>query len=264
MPTKTNIMMASFNMSSLRNNLRVLAAALVVGSLAGAVHAEEGHYEKANNDVGNVASLQRGARNFVNYCSGCHSAKYVRFNRLALDLELTEDQVKQNLIFTGGKITDTLTRAMSDDEGKQFFGKAPPDLSLIARSRGTAYLYSFLHSFYLDASRPTGYNNTVLPGAAMPHVLWELQGLQKAVYEGDTTPEGSVEKKFKGFELATKGKLSPEEYDQFVRDTVNFLDYIGEPIQLERRNLGFRVLGFLLVLFLLAYFLKKEYWKDVK
>jgi len=249
------------------NKLRMLAAVMAAGVLTTGTTtslANEGHYEKANNDVANKASLQRGARNFVNYCSGCHAAKYVRFNRLALDLNLTDQQVKENLIFSGGKLTDTLANAMSEADAAKWFGKAPPDLSLIARARGTDYLYSFLKSFYLDPSRPTGMNNTVLPGAAMPHVLWELQGVQQAVYEGVTTAEGNVEKEFKGYELATKGKLSPEEYDEFVRDTVNFLDYIGEPVQLQRRNLGFRVVGFLLVLFLLAYALKKEYWKDVK
>lgn len=246
------------------NKLRALA---VVAGLMGGLsmaQASEAEYEKSNNDVSNVASLQRGARNFVNYCSGCHSAKYVRYNRLAVDLQLTDAQVEQNLIFNGGKLTDTMTITMADADSANWFGKTPPDLSLIARARGTDYLYSFLKSFYLDPTRPTGMNNTVLASAAMPHVLWELQGLQKAVYEGVTAADGSVEKHFKGFELVTEGKLSPEDYDQFVRDTVNFLDYIGEPVQLQRRNLGFRVLGFLLVLFLLAYALKQEYWKDVK
>lgn len=237
----------------------------MVGLLAlGIAHAEEGGYPKVNNDVSNTASLQRGARNFVNYCSGCHSAKFVRFNRLAVDLNLTDQQVQENLILNGGKLTDTMTVAMSEADAAKWFGKAPPDLSLIARARGTDYLYAFLKSFYVDPSRPTGMNNTVLPGAAMPHVLWELQGIQKAVYEGSTTKEGNVDKHFKGFELVTEGKLSPEEYNEFVRDTVNFLDYVGEPVQLQRRALGFRVLGFLLVLFLLAYALKQEYWKDVK
>ncbi|MGC3982666.1 MAG: cytochrome c1 [Steroidobacteraceae bacterium] len=250
----------------MNKTVRMFAAVVAATLLAaGTVQAsEEGGYEKANNDVSNKASLQRGARNFVNYCSGCHSAKYVRFNRLAVDLSLTDQQVEQNLIFTGGKLTDTLTNTMSETDAAQWFGKAPPDLSLIARARSADYLYSFLKSFYLDPSRPTGMNNTVLASTAMPHVLWELQGLQKAVYEGVTTKEGNVEKEFKGLELETKGKLSPEEYDEFVRDTVNFLDYIGEPVQLQRRALGFRVLGFLLVLFLLTYALKQEYWKDVK
>ena len=251
-------MMQAVNLQqSMKSLLKLLA---ISAFLSSAVYANEGGFEKANNDVSNKASLQRGARNFVNYCSGCHSAKYVRFNRLAVDLALTDAQVTQNLIFNGGKLTDTMTINMSEADAAKWFGKAPPDLSLIARARGTDYLYAFLKSFYLDPSRPTGTNNTVLAGAAMPHVLWELQGLQKAVYE-----EGEgAEKHFKGFELVTKGKLSPEEYDEFVRDTVNFLDYIGEPKQLERRALGFKVLGFLLLLFLLAYALKQEYWKDVK
>ena len=220
--------------------------------------------EQANVDVSNIASLQRGARNFVNYCMGCHSAKYVRYNRLARDLDLSEEQVMENLMFTGERPFDTMQIAMTESSARTWFGNPPPDLTLIARSRGTDYLYTFLKSFYLDPSRPAGVNNLMLPGAAMPHVLWELQGFQKAVYEGETDAQGNVHKTFKGFEMATQGSLAPEEYDQFVRDTVNFLAYIGEPMQLQRRNLGFRVLGFLLVFFLFAYFLKKEIWKDVK
>jgi len=248
--------------------LSIRFAAVVTASVLafGVASANEGgSYEKPNNDISNKASLQRGARNFVNYCSGCHSAKYVRFNRLAVDLNLTDEQVQQNLILSGGKLTDSMTVAMSEADAAKFFGKAPPDLSLIARARGTDYIYSFLKSFYIDPSRPTGVNNTVLPSAAMPNVLWELQGMQKAVYEGENAADShAVEKHFKNFELETKGKLSPEEFDGFVRDTVNFLEYIGEPAQLQRRDIGFRVLGFLLVLFLLAYALKQEYWKDVK
>jgi len=256
-------------MNNTMNKMRTLKlfTLSLIGLAAFSVRAEEGGFMHANNDVSNKASLQRGARNFVNYCSGCHTAKYVRYNRLAADLDLTDVQVKDNLIFTGVKVTDTMNNNMEPADGKAWFGKTPPDLSLIARSRGVDYLYTFLHSFYLDPSRPTGTNNTVLPGAAMPHVLWELQGLQKAVYEGKTSEDGKrVDKVFKGLEIEEKdkGKLSPEEYDQFVRDTVNFLDYIGEPGQVERRNLGIRVTGFLLVLFLLAYALKKEYWKDIK
>lgn len=247
-----------------RQVLKVVVAVTGLSFGALAVAAGSGHYEKANTDIGNQASLQRGARNFVNYCLGCHSAKYVRYNRMGVDIGLTDDQVRDNLIFTDVRVTDTMTNVMPAADAARWFGKAPPDLSVIARSRGVDYLYTFLKSFYIDPSRPTGTNNTVLPGASMPHVLWELQGLQKAVYEGETTDGGNVEKKFKGLELDTKGKLSPEEYDQFVRDTVNFLAYIGEPAQLVRRDLGIRVLGFLLVFFLLAYFLKQEYWKDVK
>jgi len=226
---------------------------------------EGGGLQSAHVDVGNTASLQRGARNFVNYCMGCHSARYVRYNRLGADLGLSEQQVIDNLMFTGERPFDTMKIAMNPEDAKRWFGTTPPDLSLMARARGPDYIYTFLKSFYVDPSRPTGVNNLVLPGTAMPHVLWQLQGIQTAVYEGesDTKGEGAVHKKFKEFELAKKGSLTPHEYDEFVRDTVNFLSYIGEPMQLERRNLGMRVLAFLLVFFLLAYFLKKEYWKDV-
>lgn len=263
------IEMASRTMTCITKSARVggWLAAMAAGAAlfsATAMAASEGGYEEPHNDVGNVASLQRGARNFVNYCFGCHSAKYVRFNRLAADLSLTEDQVKENLMFNTIRITDTMTNAMPAVGSSKWFGKAPPDLSLIARSRGTDYLYSFLKSFYLDPTRPTGMNNTVLASTAMPHVLWELQGLQRAVYEGETDASGNVHKQLKGFELETKGKLSAKEYDEFVRDTVNFLDYIAEPVQLQRRALGIRVLGFLLVFFLFAYFLKREYWKAIK
>jgi ubiquinol-cytochrome c reductase cytochrome c1 subunit len=224
-----------------------------------------GVIQSANNDVENVASLQRGARNFVNYCMGCHSARYVRYSRLGADLGLSEAQVIENMMFTGERVHDTMRAAIRPEDAARWFGAAPPDLSLIARSRGPDYLYSFLKSFYLDPTRPTGVNNLVLPGTSMPHVLWSLQGYQRAVYDGESDAEhNAVHKKFKGFEIAEPGSLSPEEYDQFARDTVNFLDYIGEPMQLERRLLGMRVLVFLFVFFLFAYFLKKEFWRDVK
>jgi ubiquinol-cytochrome c reductase cytochrome c1 subunit len=168
-------------------------------------------------------------------------------------------------MFTGERPSDTMKIAMRTDDAKRWFGTTPPDLSLIARARGADYLYSFLKSFYLDPSRPNGVNNLVMPSTAMPHVLWELQGYQKAVYEGESDAEhNAVHKTFKEFELAEKGKMDPAQYDQFVRDTVNFLAYVGEPMQIERRNLGMRVLVFLFVFFLFAYFLKKEYWKDIK
>jgi ubiquinol-cytochrome c reductase cytochrome c1 subunit len=242
-----------------------LALALGVPGLSRAAEHGGGVIHPAHNDVSNTASLQRGARNFVNYCMGCHSAKYVRYGRLARDLGLSETQVMQNLMFSGERIHDTMKVSMRPEDAARWFGTAPPDLSLMARSRGPDYIYSFLTSFYVDPSRPTGVNNLVLPGTAMPHVLWKLQGYQSAVYDGESDAQHNVvHKKFKEFQLAQPGSLTPEEYDQFVRDTVNFLDYIGEPMQIERRNLGMRVLVFLFVFFLLAYFLKKEYWKDVK
>jgi ubiquinol-cytochrome c reductase cytochrome c1 subunit len=242
----------------------VLVAAAAIGFTGASCAESEVHLEKANNDVSNIASLQRGAHNFVNYCYGCHSLQYVRFNRIGADLQLSDEQIIKNLMFTGERPTDKMQNAMASADADRWFKKAPPDLSLIARARGTDYIYTFLKSFYLDPSRPTGMNNKVLPGAAMPHVLWELQGLQRKVEEGKIVAGGDVEKHFTEFEFATKGQLSPEDFDGFVRDTVNFLDYVGEPIQLERRRIGYGVIAFLLVFFGLTYYLKKEYWKDVK
>ena len=215
--------------------------------------------QHANTDVSNIGSLQRGARNFVNYCMGCHSAKYVRYNRLAKDLQISEEQLIDNLMFTGGKPHDTMQISMPADDAARWFGTTPPDLSLIARSRGPDFLYSFLKSFYIDESRPTGFNNLFMDSVAMPHVLWELQGTQRAIFEEHE--HGSV---FKGFEPVSNGSMSAEEYDQFVLDLVNFLEYIGEPVQLQRRQLGIWVLIFLLVFGLFSYGLKQEIWSDVK
>jgi ubiquinol-cytochrome c reductase cytochrome c1 subunit len=217
----------------------------------------------ANVDVSNTASLQRGARNFINYCSGCHSAKYVRFNRLGEDLGLTESQLLDNLMFAAERPFDTIDVSMPADDAKRWFGQTPPDLSLIARSRGGDWLYNFLLSFYEDSSKTTGMNNLVLPGASMPHVLWELQGTQRVVYRSEKDAAGNEHEVFDHFEQASAGKLSTEEYDAFVLDIVNFLEYIGEPVQLKRVQLGIWVMFFLLVFFLFAYALKKEYWKDV-
>ena len=247
----------------MRTEFLGLLAALVVTS-ASAAEGGHGQVQRANNDVSNVASLQRGARNFVNYCLGCHSAKYVRYNRLAADLGITEQQLIDNLMFTGERPHDTMRNSISADDANRAFGVGPPDLSLVARSRGTDYIYSFLRSFYADPARPTGANNLVLPGTAMPHVLWQLQGIQNAVWEGKVDAQGNASKHFKEFELVTPGQMAPHEFDAFVRDTVNFLDYIAEPVQLKRRALGFRVVAFLVFFTLLAWALKREYWKDVK
>jgi ubiquinol-cytochrome c reductase cytochrome c1 subunit len=246
----------------MRTKLLVLLAALAPA--AGFAAGGGAHLDRAGNDVGNRASLQRGAANFVNYCLGCHSAKYVRYNRVAADLGISEAQLIDNLMFTGERPHDTMRIGINPDQAKRWFGVVPPDLSLIARARGTDYLYTFLRSFYADPTKASGVNNIVLPGTAMPHVLAELQGVQQAVWEGHVDAQGNAQKHFKGFEPGTPGKLSAEEYDQFVRDTVNFLDYIGEPAQLQRTRLGFPVLAFIVFFTLLAWALKKEYWKDVK
>lgn len=236
----------------------LLSVPMVGMAASGGVEMKTAHV-----DVSNTASLQRGARNFINYCAGCHSAKYVRFNRLAEDLGLSEAQVLENLMFAAERPFDTIKVAMPADDAKRWFGQPPPDLSLIARSRGADWLYTFLLSFYEDSGKTTGMNNLVLPGASMPHVLWELQGTQKIVYRTEKDAAGNEHEVFGHFEQATPGKLSAEEYDAFVLDTVNFLEYIGEPVKLKRVQLGIWVMFFLLVFFLLAYALKKEYWKDV-
>ncbi len=218
------------------------------------------HLEHANIDPHDKASLQRGAKFFVNYCLSCHSAKYQRYNRMAQDLGLTDQQVKENLMFTAEKIGDTMEIAMSPADANKFFGTTPPDLSLIARARGVDWLYTYLRSFYLDDSRPTGVNNVVFKDVGMPHVMWQLQGWQKAVFKED---EHGGDPIFERFELVKPGSLTPEQFDGVVRDLVNFLDYVGEPYKLERQRLGVKVLLFLFVFFILAYLLKKEYWKDV-
>ncbi|NNF50931.1 MAG: cytochrome c1 [Gammaproteobacteria bacterium] len=218
----------------------------------------------ANNDLTNTASLRRGARNYVNYCQGCHSASFVRYNQLAKDLQLSESQMLENLMFTGDRIFDTMTIAMPADEASAWFGRTPPDLSLTGRSRGADWLYTYLMTFYVDEKSPVGSNNLALPGASMPHVLWELQGLQRAVFRDELDDGGNVHKVFEDFEPVTQGSLTPREYEQFVRDIVNFLAYIGEPVQLKRRAMGGWVLAFLLVFFVLALLLKKEYWSDVR
>lgn len=213
-------------------------------------------------DIRNTESLQRGARNFMNYCSGCHSLKYLRYNRMAADLGIPESELAGNLMFTSDKVFDTINSAMPmDSEG--WFGKQPPDLSLMARARGVDYIYSFLKGFYVDKTRPWGVNNLYLPSAAMPHVLQDRQGLQKPVFKNEPDDHGSARMVLVGVAAMTPGALKPEEYDQFVRDVANFLDYAGEPVKEKRQSMGVFVTLFLLVFFVFAYLLKKEYWKDV-
>lgn len=225
----------------------------------------------AGNDVSDVASLQRGARNFVNYCMGCHSAKYIRYNKLQEVLQLTDEQITANLMFAAEKVDETMTIAMPAVDAARWFGQAPPDLTLVARSRGTDWIYTFLQSFYLDDQAMTGTNNLVLPNASMPHVLWELQGLQSASFRsstdeatGATVDHFGDPAYFEAMSQETDGELSVEEYNQFVRDLVNFLDWAATPEQLERRTLGIWVLIFLFVFLIFAYLLKVEIWKDVK
>jgi len=236
----------------------LLAAAPLLG-----LASEGGHYEDANIDLGDKASLQRGAKYFVNYCLSCHSAKYQRYNRMAKDLGLTEQEVIDNLMFTTDKIGDTMKIAMTEEQGTAWFGNAPPDLSVLIRARGVDYIYTYLKSFYLDEKRPFGVNNLVFPDVGMPHVLWELQGTQKAVYRTEKDAKGNDHEVFDHFEPVTPGLLSAEEYDEVARDLTAFLSYVGEPIQMERKRLGIWVLLFIAVFFVVSYLLKKEYWKDI-
>ena len=250
-------------------------ALLLTGLLAPAVAgaAEKGYpLDAANADVSNLASLQRGARNFVNYCLGCHSAKYMRYSQLAADLALTEDELQQNLMFTGERIYDTMQSVMPPEKARLWFGNAPPDLSLIVRSRGPDYVYTFLRSFYEDSSRPTGVNNAVLPGTAMPHVLAPLQGVQRARFEdvhdkaGKPVLDATTRKPLKelaGLEPGTAGDMPAATFDSFVRDIVAFLTYVAEPAKARRESLGIWVVLFLLMFAAFAWFLYKEYWKDV-
>lgn len=220
--------------------------------------------QQANTDVSSLASLQRGARNFVNYCLGCHSAKYMRYSQLAQDLALTEDDVRANLMFTGARIYDTMDSAMPADKARQWFGNAPPDLSLIARSRGVDYLYTFLRSFYADPSRPTGANNAVLPQTAMPNVLAGLQGTQQPRFENKIDKEGRESTHLVALDPLAPGEMPAAAFDSFVRDTVAFLEYVSEPAKAKRKSLGVWVILFLLMFTAFTWFLYKEYWKDVK
>lgn len=240
----------------------ITAVALVLAQGTG-LAAEGGmKLQPADINLANEASLQRGAKYFMNYCAGCHSTEYVRYSHIADGLGLTHDQVEQNLIFTGQGIGETVKVAMDEQYAEAAFGVVPPDLSLTARSRGTDWIYNYLKAFYPDPSRQVGVNNKVYPNSAMPHVLWNLQGEQRPVYEQVTT-DGKSEKVFQGFEQVSEGLMSPGEYDRMVRDITAYMTYIAEPVRLERQRLGLWVMFYLAVFFVFAYFLKKEYWKDV-
>lgn len=247
------------------NNLTRLAGLLAIASCFVATPgfaAGGAELEKADIDPSGIPSLQRGARNYMNYCSGCHSAQYVRFNTIGKHLELSDEQLVDNLMFNAEKTFETIRASMPAADAERWYGVAPPDLSLMARSKGADYIYTFLKSFYLQASSPTGVDNIAMPATSMPHVLWELQGYQKAVYS-EHVEDGETSLHFEGFEQVTAGSLDADDYDDFVRDTVNFLAYIAEPIRADRRKLGTWVIMYLLVFLIIAYMLKKQIWKDV-
>jgi ubiquinol-cytochrome c reductase cytochrome c1 subunit len=220
---------------------------------------------RAQTNVSDLASVQRGARNFVSYCLGCHSLKYERWSRLGTDLKIPGELLEKELLPPAARATDYIRTGMPAADAEAWFGKTPPDLSLMVRARGQDYIYQFLTTFYVDPTRPTGANNLRLPTTAMPDVLSELEGLKAAVFRTGAHAGGTAgaEQVFDHFEPLAPGRMSLAEYDGFVRDTVNFLDYVSEPTQLERRQLGVWVVLFLLVFTWLAWLVKREYWKDV-
>ncbi len=212
--------------------------------------------DRAPVDTSDNASLQRGAESFVNYCLTCHGASYMRYNRHR-DIGFSNEQILDKLVHTGQKVGDLMQSAMRKKEGEEWFGVVPPDLSVIARSRGADWLYTYLRAFYRDGSTATGWNNLVFDRAAMPHVLHQLQGEQKLVIK--TSDKGEQ----KSLSIDKAGKLSAAEYDKFVGDLVNYLVYLGEPHANARKDIGFMVMIFLLGMLVLSYALKKEYWKDI-
>lgn len=214
--------------------------------------------QKADIDLSDDASLERGAEHYVAYCLGCHSIKYIRYLRLSKDLEIPEDEILKKVAPIGAGIYDKMLTAMNAHDSRKWFGTEPPDLSLIARSRGADWIYTYLKSFYNDPKASTGSNNLVFPDVAMPNMLWQLQGEQAPVFN-------MVDKQqiIDHLEKTSVGTLSEEEFDLFVNDLVNFLVYVSEPAQLERKSMGKYVLFFIFMFLIVAYLLKKEYWKDV-
>lgn len=228
----------------------LIALVTLVPSLAFAAGGSHVHLESANIDLNDKASLERGLDLFQHNCSGCHSTQYQRYSRVADDLDISLDDMRAKYMFNeDAKPGDLMENAIPEDGAAKWFGATPPDLTLVARVRGEDWIYTYLKGFYKDESRPFGVNNTVFPLVGMPHVLEHLQG-QPVKQEDDSL-------------VATGGELNAEEYDQVVRDITGFLVYSGDPVKLERENLGLWVMGFLFIFFIIAYLLKKEYWRDV-
>lgn len=249
---------------------RFLIAAMLSVGMTGAANAAGGDVPllHASVDISNTASLQRGARTFINYCSGCHSAQYMRYSRLMEDLGLTEEQMRASFMFNPDSgFGDLLTVAMDPEDAEQWFGVVPPDLTLVARSKGVDWVYTFLKSYYADPGQGTGWNNTLFKGTAMPHVLWELQGVQELnSHEGEVADEAEAEGHAAAqnpFTMRAEGKLSAAEYDAMLNDLVTFLEYMGEPAKLERKSVGVWVLLYLSLFAFVAFLLKREFWRDV-
>jgi ubiquinol-cytochrome c reductase cytochrome c1 subunit len=254
----------------------LLAAALAAGvaggtrAIAAGEAASDAHWQSwtANANDTDMASLQRGARDFVGYCLGCHSLKYERWSRLGQDLQIPKALLAKDLIPPGEKPTGYIISPMIPADAEKWLGKAPPDLSLIARARGTDYLYQYLKTFYVDSDRATGANNLAFPQTAMPDIVAPLEGLKVPVYKTLEVPgadgKEAQEQVFDHFKQIAPGSMTPQQFDQFVHDVVNFLDYVGDPDRVVRRAMGVWVVLFLLAFTWLAWLLKREFWKDVK
>lgn len=252
---------------------KLLASLLATLALMSGVHANESlvldKFPKER--VTDLAALQNGAKLFVNYCLNCHAAAFMRFNRLK-DIGLTEQQIKDNMLFPTDKVGEVMKVSLDPKDAKAWFGATPPDLTLVARSRASAsgsgadYLYTYLRSFYRDDTRPSGWNNLVFPNVGMPHVLWELQGQRAAKFVEETDPHDPAKKvhKFDGFEQLTPGKMSPQEFDSNIADLVAYLQWMGEPMQNQRTRIGVGVLIFLAIFTFIAWRLNAAFWKDVK
>ena len=240
-----------------RRFVRLAVAGLLLMINGLVLAASGGPVQAAGNDLGDRASLQRGAQLYMNYCAGCHSLKYLRYSRLAEDLGLSEEQVMTNLNFTGAAIGEQIHATMPA-ESEKWFGKVPPDLTLISRVRGNDWVYTYLKSFYRDADAALGWNNALFPNVSMPNALWELQGIQAPVMSGE-----GADAVVTGLELVQPGALDEAQFNQAARDITNFLAYAGEPAALKRNKLGVWVVLFLAFLTFLAWLLKQEYWKDV-
>lgn len=248
-----------FDVSVFARHAVAIAAGLLVSFSA--LAATGGPVQQSGTDLGDRASLQRGAQLYMNYCSACHSLKYMRYSRMAEDLGLSEEEVMANLNFTGAKFGEQIQVSMPAAGAEKWFGKAPPDLSVISRVRGSDWIYTYLKSFYLDESRPLGWNNTLYPNASMPNPLWEMQGLQRPIQgkKDPVTGEATVER----LEIATPGSQDGQAFAQTARDITAFLEYVGEPAALKRQNMGVWVILFLAFFTFLAWLLKTEYWRDV-
>jgi ubiquinol-cytochrome c reductase cytochrome c1 subunit len=254
-----------------RQVLRVLALGVLLNPVL-ALASEGAKMEPAGVDLNDKASLQRGAGLYMSYCSGCHAISYQRYSRMGEDLGLSAEEVEQNLIPNGQKIGETINTGIKPVDGLAFFGKAPPDLSVEARAKaeGPDWIYNYLKSFYIDESRPSGWNNTVFPGASMPNPLWEMQGIQHPKVEAKAKGESCAHGETRGgcvvgFEVpdTQKGTMSEAEFDAAARDISAFLAYTGEPAALRRQSMGVWVVLYLALFTLLAYLLKSEYWRDV-